>query len=105
MDGKMKLAFEKFELLKAMNTLVRAMNDEGAYYTWCYVIPDGADDEELREIAFDEDDELYRDACHSFRRICEEYLKHGFFLGGFGQPKGLFGAKKDDIEEDEDDEE
>ena len=92
---------DRIEILKSMHRLVLAMNDEEAYMAWVYCIPDGADDEELRELAFDEDDELYRDACHSFRRICEEYLKHGFFLGGFGcgQMNGLFGAKKDDIEE------
>lgn len=99
MDGKMKLAFEKFELLKAMNTLIKAMNDEEAYYTWCYVIPDGADDDELREISFDEDEEVFRDACQTFRRICNESLKHGFFLGGFGQPGGLYGAKKNEEKE------
>lgn len=101
---KLKLAIEKFELLKAMNTLVKAMNDETAYTTWIYVIPDGADDEELMEIASDKDEEIYKDACHTFRRICESYLKYGFFLGGFGRPYGLYGAKKDDKPEEEDDE-
>ena len=101
MNGNVKLSMEKFELLKAMHTLVMAMNDENAYLTWINVIPDGADDEELMEIAADDDEEIYRDACHTFREICGRYMKYGFYLGGYGRPCGLYGAKDDSDEEEE----
>ena len=101
MDGNVKLAMEKFELLKAMHTLVKAMNDENAYLTWINVIPDGADDAELIEIAADDDEEIYRDACNTFRRICNAYARYGFYLGGYGRPCGLYGAKDDSDEEEE----
>ena len=98
---KMKLALMKFELLKAMHLLVMSMNDEGAYLYWINTIPDQASDEDLLEIAMDEDESIYREACQDFRRICEDHLEHGFYLGGFGKPGGLYGAKKLVTEEEE----
>ena len=42
---------ERFEVLKAMNLLAKLCNDEGFYYNhWIYIIPDGADDDELLDI-------------------------------------------------------
>lgn len=38
---------EKFEALRSMNTIIKSMNDESAYGAWIYIIPDGADDDEL----------------------------------------------------------
>ena len=71
---------EKFELLKAMNTIVKSLNNEEAYYgDWIYIVPDEADDEELQEIAF-EDEETFVDAVKSFKRCMKHYLKDGFYI-------------------------
>ena len=96
-----KLMIEKFELLKAMNCIVRMMNDQGAYIDWIFTIPDEASEDELLDIALDEDEEVFREACELFREICHEYVDAGFFLGAFPGPSALYGAKKQVTEKEE----
>lgn len=68
----------RIEILKAMHRLVQAMNDEEAYMTWVYCIPDGADDAELEDIAL-HDEEIFRDACNLFNRLVKGYAcKSGY---------------------------
>lgn len=71
-------------ILKAMNTIVRALNDETAYYRrWIYIIPDEADDDELEDIAdnmpdiFEEAVELFGDIMRSKR-----YTEGGIYVEG-----------------------
>lgn len=47
----MKNVQERFEALKSMNTIIRLMNDENAYSSWIWIVPDGADDDNLMDIA------------------------------------------------------
>ena len=74
---------EKFELLKAMNTIVRSLNHEGAYYDrWILIVPDEATDEDLRDIAEDDDDEIFRDSVKCFEGIMRDYIKDGLYVAG-----------------------
>lgn len=57
--------YEKFEVLKSMNTIITHMNDENAYLKWIEIIPDGVDDYELLDIA-EHDDDTYTDAVLLF---------------------------------------
>lgn len=70
---------ERFEVLKAMNLLAKVTNNEEFYYNhWIYIIPDGADDEELREIAVD----TFNDAVACFLDHWDEYaLDGGLYIG------------------------
>ena len=77
----MKNANEKFETLKSMNIIIKNMNDESAYAAWVYIIPDGADDDELMEIA-EEDDESFKDACKLFAKLVKKYMKYGLYIDG-----------------------
>lgn len=72
---------EKFETLRSMNTIIKSMNDESAYDAWIYIIPDGADDDELQEIA-EEDDESFKDACKLFTKLVKKYMKYGLYIDG-----------------------
>lgn len=73
---------DRFENLKAMNTLVKSLNDELAYYdNWIYIIPDDVDDEELMSIAEDNDPEIYDAAVRCFIRIFKRYSKYGLYIG------------------------
>lgn len=74
----MKKTQERFELLKAMNTIVKMLNHEGGYYEWINTIPDEADDEELLDCC--EYDDIFKEACESFRDIMKQYGKDGFYL-------------------------
>lgn len=72
----------QYDLLKAMSLIVSNMNHEEAYYgNWLYIWPDGADDEEIREMA--EDAETFDDVAAAFFRVCNRYGKDGLFTGTF----------------------
>lgn len=100
----LKMAIEKFEILKAMNLLVKSMNNEDAYEAWVYTVPDEATDEDLMCIAADEDETVFREACQDFRRICHSYLDDGIFAGSYPGEVKLYGVKKDAPYEKEDNE-
>ena len=72
---------EKFEALRSMNTIIKSMNDESAYNAWIYIIPDGADDDELQEIA-EEDEDSFKDACNLFAKLVRKYMKYGLYIDG-----------------------
>ena len=72
---------EKFETLRSMNTIIKSMNDESAYNAWIYVIPDGADDDELMEIA-EEDEDSFKDAYDLFANLVRKYMKYGLYIDG-----------------------
>lgn len=72
---------ERFELLRAMHTVVRVMNDEAAYMDWINTIPDDADEEELRDCA--ENDEIMQEASMVFTAIIRRYGKNGgYYVDG-----------------------
>lgn len=72
----------QYDLLKAMNLIVSSMNHEEAYYgAWLYIWPDGADDEEIREMA--EDAETFDEVAAAFFRTCNRYGKDGLYTGTF----------------------
>lgn len=56
--------------LKAMHELISNANDEHIYMSWICVMPDGATEEDFRDIAFD--DELYNECFDLF----VELIKH-----------------------------
>ena len=72
---------EKFETLRSMNTIIKSMNDESAYTAWIHIIPDGADDDELMEIA-EEDEDSFKDACNLFAKLVRKYMKYGLYIDG-----------------------
>ena len=73
---------KRFEVLKAMNLLAKVTNNEEFYYDhWALIIPDGADDDELREIAYD-DESTFNDAVACFLDHWGEYaLDGGLYIG------------------------
>lgn len=79
---------ERFEILKAMHTLAIATNDENFYYRhWIYVIPDEADDEELRDIA-ESDLDTFNEAVECFINNFPKYAQRGgLYVGGEVYPK------------------
>lgn len=72
---------EKFEALKSMNNIIRNMNDESAYSAWIWCIPDGADDDDLMDIA-ENDNDTFKEACDLFARLVKKYMKYGLYIDG-----------------------
>lgn len=83
----------KLETLKAMHNIVCLMNDEDAYGSWINLIPDQATNDDLAEIANDEDDSIYNDAVVLFMRLCSNYGKDGLFFQNYPNSK-LYGVVK-----------
>ena len=78
---KDKNAQERFKALRAMNFLVKNLNDETAYYRkWIWIIPDEADDDELEDIA-ENDIEIFKASVQCFKSIMKNYTEHGFYFG------------------------
>lgn len=66
------------ELLKAMDTVVRYMNDEMAIEPWLMTgVPDGATEDDYEQMA--SDDELMDWACGCFGMVMRGFSKSGWF--------------------------
>lgn len=76
------------EVLKAMNVLAKACNDESFYYNWWIeIIPDEASDAELQEIA-QEDKETFADAVRIFINHFDKCAREGgFYVDGERWPE------------------
>lgn len=73
------MANRKLELVKAMHSIVQAMNNEDAYFNWIYLMPDEPTEEDFMGFATNEDD--FNDLTRSFFRLCKIYGKDGFYCG------------------------
>lgn len=71
---------DRTEHVKAMNLVIRNMNDETAYMEWINLVPDQAMELDYVDIA--DDEEMFGDVCLVFRTLIKDYGKHGFYLGG-----------------------
>ena len=79
-----KNVLERYEAIKAMNTLVKCLNNEEAYYgSWIYVVPDEASDDELMEIASEDyQEDTFKEASALFLQLMYEYGPDGLYIGG-----------------------
>ena len=72
---------DRFTTMKAMNFLVKSLNNEDAYFEyWIELVPDEATEEDLMYIALD--DELYGESCGLFRKLINKYGRDGFYACG-----------------------
>ena len=80
MDYEMKYEMtNRLKALRAMNQLMIMMNDEYAYDEWICVVPDGATEDDLCDIAWD--DESYQSVERLFFYLCKEYGQAGLWVG------------------------
>lgn len=82
---------ERVELLKAMDIVVRSLNDEEVLELWfTNGVPDGADDSDYEFIAEDiavpEDEDgdtsCFEECCRCFTACIAMGAKHGYYSGG-----------------------
>lgn len=66
------------KLVEAMNNIIIAINDESAYCSWIYLVPDEATQEDFNDIAADED--MFSDVCVLFRKLLKKYGESGFYV-------------------------
>lgn len=71
----------RYEIIKGMHAIMCAMNNEEAYFDhWIYIVPDESSDEDLQEIAADENS--FADVVACFRRNFTRYADDGLFVSG-----------------------
>lgn len=87
--GKNSEMVKRFNMIKAMNLLVCQMNDEEAYFRWIYVVPDEANDDDLMDVA--EDDDLFNESCQLFNELVKDYGCSGYYVDN-----KVFGGEDDD---------
>ena len=80
-DSAMMKAYnnERADFVRYMNNIMVHMNDEHAYMKWIAFVPDGADEEDFKAIA--DDEELFDDVVQLFKALMERYLKNGIYIG------------------------
>ena len=80
-DSAMMKAYnnERADFVRSMNNIMVHMNDENAYMKWITVVPDGADEEDFKAIA--DDEELFDETVYLFKYLMERYMKNGIYIG------------------------
>ena len=63
----------RISLLEQMNEVMKSMNNEDAYLSWIYTVPDEATRQDFEYIA--QDDELYQE--YNFAKSCDRRLALG----------------------------
>jgi hypothetical protein len=70
---------KKYLLLKAMDQIIRSLNNERSYYnTWCYYVPEDAEDDDFEMWAAD--DKTFDNISKAFIAIIQEDGADGFFV-------------------------
>lgn len=74
----MKHVKDRTEVVKAMHLIMQSMNNEDAYFSWIYTMPDCPDAEDFEFFASDEKE--FDDLCDVFFKICRIYGKDGLYV-------------------------
>lgn len=79
---------DRLNAIIAMHIMVINMNDEGAYMTWIYLVPDEPSEWDFIDFAMDDDgtesNDLFDEAVDLFKRLWNRYAKetNGLYIGG-----------------------
>lgn len=79
---------ERLNAIIAMNIMVCNMNDESAYFTWIYLIPDCADEDDFIDFARNDDgtkeNTLFDEAVELFKKLWKNYAaeEKGLYIAG-----------------------
>ena len=79
MDAIEQIMLDRFDHMQCMHKMMRCMNNEEAYMTWINTVPDEPSDDDLRDIA--EDDDMFQEVCNLYRHLLKVYGDDGFFIG------------------------
>jgi len=80
LQEKMAGFAKNLELVKAMHTVIKAMNNEEAYCSWINTVPDEPSDDDFYFIAGNDDS--MNEVCTDFWLIVRAYGSDGFYVGG-----------------------
>lgn len=78
---------DRLDAIIAMHIMVCSMNDEGAYMTWIYVVPDEATEWDFIDFAKNDEgttgNALFDEAVELFKKLWNEYANddQGLYIG------------------------
>lgn len=84
---------QRVRLAKAMHEIICCMNNEGAYESWIYLMPDQPQEDDFEWFA--EDDDNFRELVHKFIRLYNRYIKDGIYILGGNDVYDLNSAIKE----------
>lgn len=64
----------RFILLQKLHSIIKNMNDENAYLSWIYFVPDEPSEQDFLDIA--EDDDSFEEVCKQFVILFNKYKKY-----------------------------
>jgi hypothetical protein len=70
----------KLDMVRAMHNIILRMNNEEAYMTWIYQMPDEPSEDDFEWFADPENEESFKDLTQLFIKLCNTYLKDGLFI-------------------------
>lgn len=73
------VAMDRCRNLWGMNEIIKSLNDENAYMSWIYDVPDEATLEDIMYIACNPD--LFADCVKKFILLFRRYVKDGLYIG------------------------
>lgn len=71
---------DKIKSVKLMHEIMMSMNDEEAYYSWIYTMPDSPTTEDFLYYVEPGNEEAYEDLKDTFERIYKQFHKSGLYL-------------------------
>ena len=75
-----KIKKEREEVVRSMHHLISELNNEDAYLEWISAaVPDCPSDDDYESIAEDED--CFIETINAFKRIWDEYISDGLYIG------------------------
>lgn len=63
---------------KAMHEIISSLNNENAYESWIYLMPDSPTEEDFKD--FGENPEMFNELCNKFVNLLGIYLCDGIFM-------------------------
>ncbi len=91
-----KAALERFQLLKAMDTVIGSLANDDAFFIWTKCIPREAADDDLMDLVLD--DHRFDTICFTFRLCLQKWGKDGFLPYYDKGHEELFGAARHNVQ-------
>ena len=63
---------------KAMHEIISSLNNENAYASWIYLMPDSPTEEDFQD--FGENPEMFNELCNKFANLLGIYLCDGIYM-------------------------
>ena len=74
-----KITKIRTQQVKAMHEIITLLNNENAYTSWIYLMPDCPTEDDFKD--FGENSEMFNELCNKFVNLLGIYLCDGLYVG------------------------